>query len=119
MNNTLEQEIVACGADVAPRVTPADAVANIICEHYFTGSQAVSLTAGIIPHKSLDLLTICVLVLRNGFTCLGKSACASPENFNVEIGRKIAKENAMNDVYSVMGYALKERLNKQEATTHD
>ncbi len=106
----IEQEIKACGADVAPRITPADIEANIACEHYFTGSQAVGLTAGITPHESLDLLTFCVLVLSNGFTVTGESACASPENFNAEIGRKVARQNAISKVWPLMGYALKEKL---------
>lgn len=60
--------------------------------------------------QSLGLLTFCVLVLRNGFTVTGESACASPENFDAALGRKIARENAINKVWPLMGYALKERL---------
>lgn len=59
---------------------------------------------------SLDLLTFCVLVLRNGFTVTGESACASPENFDAELGRKIARQNAVNKVWPLMGYALKMAL---------
>ena len=46
-------------------------------------------------HVNLGLLTFCVLVLRNGFTVTGESACASPENFDAEIGRKVARANAV------------------------
>ena len=60
----------------------------------------------------LDLLTFCVLMLRNGFMVTGESACASPENFDAEIGRKIARENAINKVWPLMGY---ERLNSRAA----
>ncbi len=60
--------------------------------------------------KTLELLTFCVLVLRNGFTVTGESACASPENFNSEIGRRIARENAVSKVWPLLGYALKEKL---------
>ena len=59
----------------------------------------------------LRLLTFCVLVLRNGFTVTGESACASPENFDAEIGRNIARQNAVSKVWPLMGYALKEHLN--------
>jgi hypothetical protein len=59
---------------------------------------------------ALGLLTFCVLVLRNGFTVTGESACASPENFDAVIGRKIARENALNKVWPLMGYALKQSL---------
>ena len=62
--------------------------------------------------QSLHLLTFCVLVLKNGFTVTGESACASPENFNAEIGRKIARQNAVDKVWPLMGYALKSELSK-------
>ena len=60
--------------------------------------------------RALSLLTFCVLVLRNGFTVTGESACASPENFDADLGRKIARQKAVGKVWSLMGYALKERL---------
>jgi hypothetical protein len=59
---------------------------------------------------ALSLVTFCVLVRENGFTVTGESACASPENFNAEIGRKVARENAVSKVWPLMGYALKEKL---------
>ena len=59
---------------------------------------------------ALALLTFCVLILRNGFTVTGESACASPENFDAELGRKIARQNAVAKVWPLMGYALKQDL---------
>lgn len=56
------------------------------------------------------LLTFCVLVLRNGFTVTGESACASPENFDAELGRKIARQNAISKVWPLMGYELRSKL---------
>ncbi len=115
----IEQEIQAKGL-TAPRVTPADIEANIASEHYFTafdGCMHTGATAKLagdweVPRsvESLSLLTFCVLVLRNGFTVTGESACASPENFDAEIGRKIARQNAVQKLWPLMGYALKERL---------
>jgi hypothetical protein len=58
----------------------------------------------------LELLTFCIFVLRNGFIVTGESACASPENFDAEIGRKIARSNAVNKIWPLMGYALKQNL---------
>ena len=112
-----EDEIKAAGANVAPRITPADLKANIASEHYFTagdgchGQQTIGTPdrASVYP-SSLDLLTFCVLVLKNGFTVTGESACASPENFNAEIGRKIARENAVAKIWPLMGYELKSKL---------
>ncbi|SWJ13157.1 Uncharacterised protein [Klebsiella pneumoniae] len=53
------------------------------------------------------------MVLRNGFTVTGESACASPENFDPEIGRKIARENAVNKIWMLEGYLLKQRLSEK------
>ena len=129
MENTVEQEIQAKGL-TAPRITPDDIEANIVSEHYFTAKDAIAgyhpaiqvLIDGLhkfapavlntwdsarakmeeeIP-QSLGLLTFCVLVLRNGFTVTGESACASPENFDAEIGRKIARQNAINKVWPLI-----------------
>lgn len=104
-DNRIEAEIQAKGKTAA-RVTPADIEANIIDEDYFTAGDAAMRKAG----DPLHLLTFCVLVLRNGFTVTGESACASPENFDAELGRKIARQNAVNKVWPLMGYALRTQL---------
>lgn len=112
---SLESAIVAAGA-TAPRITPADIAANIVSEYYFSagdGAVGRGAAAGDLTTEypvCLDLLTFCVLVLRNGFTVTGESACASPENFNAEIGRKIARANAVENVWPLMGYELRSRL---------
>ncbi|HBV5832428.1 TPA: hypothetical protein MD207_005093, partial [Klebsiella pneumoniae] len=68
--------------------------------------------AGDADLESLKLLTFCVLVLENGFIVTGESACASPENFDPEIGRKIARQNAVAKIWPLEGYLLKQRFNK-------
>lgn len=82
----------------APRITPAHVEAAIKDEDYyiFPGTQ----------------LTICCLTLINGFTVTGESACASPENFDADVGRKIARENAKQKIWALEGYLLKERMHK-------
>jgi hypothetical protein len=108
----IEQEIQAKGL-IAPRITPVDIEKNITSEHYFTAQEGIQ---GTDPHYAqfspsvLDLLTFCVLVLKNGFTVTGESACASPENFDAQIGRKIARENAINKIWPLMGYELRSKL---------
>ena len=114
-DHEIEQEIQAKGL-TAPRVTVADIEANIASEHYFTAADGViggHIGRPVAFEKSLDLLTFCVIVLRNGFTVTGESACASPENFDAELGRKIARENAVQKIWPLMGYALKERLYRE------
>ena len=59
-------------------------------------------------------LTVCCLTLNNGFTVTGESACASPENFDVEIGRKIARDNARNKIWQLEGYLLKQRISEAD-----
>ena len=109
----IEQEIQAKGK-TAPRVTPTDIEANIRSEHYFTAEDGADHSSmaefGKGSGKGLELLTFCVLTLRNGFTVTVESACASPENFDAEIGRKIARENAVNKIWPLMGYELRTKL---------
>ena len=115
----IEQEIQAKGL-TAPRVTPADLKANIVGEYFFTAAEGVQaafssqdeLTRLTGAHGQLALLTFCVLVLRNGFTVTGESACASPENFDAGVGRKIARANAEQKVWPLMGYTLKQQLHE-------
>lgn len=106
-DSAIEQEILHKGL-TAPRITPADIEGNIASEWFFTAAEAVRV-GGTQPHP-LELLTFCVLVLHNGFTVTGESACASPENFDAEIGRKIARANAVQKVWPLMGYALRTDL---------
>ncbi|MBC8642120.1 hypothetical protein IAG25_35535 [Caballeronia sp. EK] len=109
----------------APRITPADIEAAIERAYYFTAAEGVfgaaierTMNAGGViawgdeeaPHSATKLLTFCVLVLRNGFTVTGESACASPENFDAEIGRKIARQNAVAKIWPLEGYLLKQHL---------
>lgn len=137
-DSAIEQEIQAKGK-TAPRVTPVDLLANIVSAFYFTagdgldGADIAELRA-INPNKALELaplgedvkskmtdvgplrlLTFCVLVLRNGFTVTGESACASPENFDPEIGRKIARQNAEQKIWPLLGFLLKEKLHAKNS----
>jgi hypothetical protein len=115
---------------VAPRVTLEALEANIVSEVYFTAHQgaraslldtavdadeqpdAEKLADGLRHlHPSLRLLTICVLVLNNGFTVIGQSACASAENYQEDIGRRVARGDAIRQVWALMGYELRSKLN--------
>tara|TARA_R110000822_G_scaffold308799_1_gene437192 strand:+ start:496 stop:1065 length:570 start_codon:yes stop_codon:yes gene_type:complete len=91
----IEKEIQAKNLN-APRLTPAliDATVKEKTFHVFGDT----------------CLTVCCLTLANGFTVTGESACASPENFNAEIGEKIAFEQARNKVWMLEGYLLKQNI---------
>ena len=100
MNNeaSLEQELVSKGL-TAPRVTPDHIDSTIVSEQYhvFEGTT----------------ITVCLLTLRNGYTVSGESACASSENFDAEVGKKRARENARNKIWALEGYLLKDKLSQQ------
>lgn len=91
----IEQELKDKGLN-APRLTPNDIDAVIVDEQYhcFAGTT----------------LTVCCLTLKNGYTVTGESASASPENFNEDVGRKIAKDNARQKIWALEGYLLRQKL---------
>lgn len=102
-----EQELKA--KSTAIRVT-ADALAdNIATINYLNVGEALDAEGQPVPENT-KLLTICVLTLRNGFVVTGESACASPENFDRDIGQRIALENAKNKIWPLMGYELRSHL---------
>lgn len=122
----IEADIQAKGKTAA-RITPAGIDAAIFSKHFFTAAHGVegamaklelhqsfsevdTLAGERSPATNLGLLTFCVLVLRNGFTVTGESACASPENFDPQIGRDIAFRNAREKIWPLEGYLLKQRL---------
>ena len=92
-----EEEIIRKGL-TAPRVTPERLEEVIVSEQYH-----------VFPNTTF---TACLLTLANGYTVLGESACASPENFNSELGRKIARDNAKNKIWSLEGYLLRQQLSE-------
>lgn len=96
--NTIEEAIQDKGLN-APRLTPQHIDDSIVDEDYHVFEKTN--------------LTVCCLTLRNGFTVTGESACASPENFDADIGRQIARRNARDKIWALEGYLLKERLASQ------
>ena len=97
-----------------PRIIkPEDIEGYILSEHFFNAHDAVTYNAGgptVAPPEELKRLTFCVIVLKNGFTVTGESACADPRKYNKEIGEKIARANALNKVWPLMGYVLRSQL---------
>ena len=110
MNDQQIEEEIQTKRLTAPRITLTDIEANIRGEYYFTAQDGIR---GIDPfvaqytNRELSLLTFCILVLKNDFTVVGKSACASPENFDAEIGKEIAYNNAREKIWLLEGYFLK------------
>jgi len=94
-DSDIEKEIQSKGL-TAPRVTPERLEEVIQHEQFY-----------VFPETTF---TTCLLTLTNGYTVLGESACASPANFNAELGRKIARSNAVNKIWPLEGYLLRQAL---------
>lgn len=107
---TLQQtEDYSASKSTHPRVSLGDMEAKIVSEVYFTAGQAARGLS--LPSTApMDLLTLCILTMRNGFTVIGKSAPASPENFDEDKGQRFAYEDAIKQLWPLEGYALRERL---------
>ena len=98
----IEYEIQAKGL-TAPRVTRDDMIANIAHTE-------------IVKHVSVtgQVLRWAVITTKNGFAVTGKPSCAvSSENDDEAIGKQIALTNAEDELWPLMGYALKEKLSQQ------
>ena len=120
MNEKQLEQLITDKKLTAPRVTP-ERIKDVIDDvQYFTagdgayGYQTRDELVDVATYpEALNLLTFCVITLKNGFTVTGESACASPENFNEEIGQKIAYDNAVNKIWPLEGYLLKEQLHRE------
>ena len=94
----LEQEIQDKGLN-APRLTPQMIDDTILYEEYFRVTNTTC--------------TICSLILRNGYVVVGKSAAVSIANFDEEIGRKVARDDAREQIWALEGYLLKQKLKER------
>lgn len=93
------------------KVTQEDVSAVIADEYYLNVAAAIeALDWTVTPSASLERLTMCVLVLRNGFVVQGFSACADPAAFDEEIGRLMARKDAESKVWPLLGYSLRESI---------
>lgn len=96
---TLEEAKERMKGAVAPRVTEDAIKAKIASVHYLMHG----------------LMTICIIVMKNGFKFVGHSSPASPKNFDGEIGKRYAYDNAFRQIWTHEGYLLRENLHEQEA----
>lgn len=115
MGSLKATEAECAAGRTAPRVSLSDIEANIAEKHVFTAAEAIGSIEACNGKDAefadaLDVLTICLLVMRNGFTIIGKSAPASAANFDAELGAKLAYEDAVRQVWPLMGFALRDRL---------
>lgn len=64
-------------------------------------------------------VTVCLLTLKNGFKVVGHSATVSPEEFDPAVGEKWAKEKAVDKMWELEGYLLKDLIARGEAPTQE
>ena len=116
----IEQEIQAKGL-TAPRITPADVEANIVAEYFFTAAHGVAgaMNRGELIARNpaelnapaLQMLTFCVLQLRNGTRIVGTNYGAiDPAQHSAERGRADARAQAVEQIWPLMGYELRSKL---------
>ena len=68
----------------------------------FLDSQITSVKYFVIEGTTV---TICHMMLDNGFSVRGESACISAVNFDEEIGQRIAYKNAYDKLWALYGFA--------------
>lgn len=113
MNAVTESEIKA--VSTAPRVTPFEVEAQIRSEFYFTAADGVlgESEMGTRPAAwtNLDQVTFCVLILANGTKIVGvNEGPVSRENFDPEIGRRYARAKAVDQIWPLLGFRLRDNL---------
>lgn len=112
----------------APKVTPADIESEIVSEHYFTAEEGVlgaykangDVYVGTMPNdlnaKALPLLTFCVLILRNGTKVVGiNHGPVDPANLDLDYSRKDARDQAVEQIWSLLGFRLRDKLALESA----
>lgn len=98
---TAEQAQAAIATKTAPKITKETIEARIATTSYLTH----------------DELIICIITMVNGFMVTGKSAPASKANFSVEIGQRLAYDDAFCYIWSYEGYLLKETIYQAQVVT--
>lgn len=120
MNNSHKVTIEQINSLIASEYyfTAADGVAGaaascaLHCRH--AEVDTCSEQAPLPPYQSHRLLTFCVITLKSGFMVTGESACLSPDNFNAETGREVARDNAISKIWMLEGYRIKSDLHQAE-----
>src|SRR5262245_15042982 len=92
---------------VAQRVTLKMIEEEIAQQWFTTADRCIPERATLAALKPLQTMTICFLVMKNGYVVVGKSAPASPENFDETLGRQFAREDAIRQIWPLMGYELR------------
>lgn len=96
---TLDEAQAVVETKTAPRVTVEHIERKIDTVDYFEMKKGDA-SSGV----------LCLITMQNGWTSTGFSAPASPENFDFEVGKRYAYENAFKPLWHLEGYLLREEL---------
>ena len=72
--------------------------------------ESIKEKIGEIDYLMHGQLTVCVITMKNGFMTTGVSAPASPANFDAEVGKRYAYDNAFKQLWQLEGYLLREQI---------
>ena len=86
----LQKQFEADGKTRYVRTEDVDAEINGAQYHQFTGTT----------------VTVCIIILHNGFTVVGQSACANPDNFDPTLGRQLAYDDAKQQCYRYLAFRM-------------
>ena len=116
---TTEATPEATPSNGAPRISLADIESEISHVAYMNGggffkcADHVDHVTKILPVPgSLEVMTICMMILKNGFMVIGQAAPASLENYDQAHGRKLAYDKCIAQLFPILGYVLKEQLHR-------
>lgn len=103
----------------APRISLEQIEREIRACHYVLPNEAVYQDymngySAQIPDPELRRITLCILVMRSGAIVIGKSIVAHPANFDVTLGRKAARDDAIRQCWELMGFALRDRIGRMD-----
>ena len=100
---SLDEAKAVVATKTAPRVTEEGIRAKIASVDYLM-PEIVN------DHASDDMTTICKVRMKNGFVFIAHSTPASKANFDAEVGKRYAYDNAFKQIWTHEGYLLRERL---------
>ena len=73
-----------------------------------------SIVAAQYHHFPGTTVTVCCIEMKNGFTVVGKSACANPNNFDPDLGETLAFDDARQQIFTHLAFLLCEASDVEE-----
>lgn len=95
----------------APKVTMQQIETEIEDEFYITAAQCTPACPSEAVFQALSRVTLCVITMRNNTVSVGVNyGTISPENYDPELGRQMAREEAIRPIWGFLGYEMRTKL---------